>query len=372
MMNYRRKEMSGNTVKSTSVSNGFLAFLSGEFREAETFFRDAYNSGIETETVIQNLILSLLKQEKVDTAFRLVNSELKKREEKKVDLVKREWLILLKFLILIRMGKVVEAFEELHEKLASEVLTCDLEQDVLSSRRTDTKGRERFWNFRLKITLMDIKVFPYFNASIQSFLLKILDIELGKELPPEEKSFLLSYQALLALSLGEMDRALEIVNATIDKKETYLSLVSRGKIYYQIGRLSDAYGAFIRAKNLTDDNPEALINMGVVLVKSGDYQRGLDYINQGLKKGYGSYSGWKNRALTLLASREWDKALKTISVIRKMREDKPELWLWSGIAYLGLKENKKALETLLRYKGNTKEKNEWASVLVSLAKNLGK
>lgn len=371
-----RKEMikSNDTGSKSSLSNGFIAFLSGKFEEAEKNFRDAYKKERDNLSAIQNLTITLLKQGKLTEALNVVNSKLKENREKGMDTVEMEGLFLLKFLAMIRGGTVVKAFEMLHNHLGSEIMICQLDRGLASPRRAVHRGRSQFQHFRLIIELMQGEPFPYFKRGIQSYLSQILHGTLEKEkISSTTRSFLLSYRALILLSLGKMDKARESIAAALNVKETYVSLLSRGKVNYQLGRLSEAYGDFIKAKNTTDENAEALINMGAVLAKVGDYQRGLDLVKQGLKKVSGSYAGWRNRALILLRAREWEKAKNTISILSRMRKDRPEIWLNLGIAYMGLKKPKKALEAFNKYKERETEHKdeEWVSMLMSLTKKLG-
>lgn len=365
-----KKEKVSRMQEKDSISKGFIAFLSGKFDIAEKCFNDAYNSGKREETVIQNLVVSLIKQDKMEEALDIVEAEINTRQKRGVDRIRMEWLILLKFLITIRMGKIVKAFKELHKKLSTEVLICQLDYGFSVPK----KGLEEidfFQKIQLKIDLMENKPFPYFSPKLRSYISKVIERELEEELKPEDRVLLLAYEALLLLSLGKMDEAFDSIDSASDIRETYTTLVTRGKMYYQIGQLSDAYGEFIKAKNSTDHNAEALMNMGVILTKTGNYQRGLEHIKKGLKKASATYVGWRNRILALIAGRRWEKARKTVSVLTGMQKDKPEIWLDLGMAYLGLKKSKKALEALIKYREKTEEKDEWVSFLISLAKNIG-
>lgn len=364
-----KKEKVSRMQEKDSISKGFIAFLSGKFDIAEKCFNDAYNSGKREEAVIQNLVVSLIKQDKMEEALDIVEAEINTRQKRGVDRIRMEWLILLKFLITIRMGKIVKAFKELHKKLSTEVLICQLDYGFSVPK----KGLEEidfFQKIQLKIDLMENKPFPYFSPKLRSYISKVIEREL-EELKPEDRVLLLAYEALLLLSLGKMDEAFDSIDSASDIRETYTTLVTRGKMYYQIGQLSDAYGEFIKAKNSTDHNAEALMNMGVILTKTGNYQRGLEHIKKGLKKASATYVGWRNRILALIAGRRWEKARKTVSVLTGMQKDKPEIWLDLGMAYLGLKKSKKALEALIKYREKTEEKDEWVSFLISLAKNIG-
>lgn len=352
------------------LSNGWLAFFSGNYEMAEDLFRNAYRSGIGGKAVIQNLVLTLLKQGKAEEALNLINSEITSQQKKGVDKIKMEWLFRLEFLVKIRLGKITDAFADFHENLALELMICQLDSGFSSLRQAE-RSKDYFRNFILKIELMESDPFPYFRPSVRSYLLKILQEKITEDLSSKEKSLLLAYRSLLFLSIGEMENALDSAKAAVEERESYTSLISRGKIYYQLGRLSEAYGAFIKAKNLTEKNAEALINMGTVLAKVGDHERGIKLIRNGLRKESSSYAGWKNRVLALLAARKWEKARKAISVMSKMREDRPDVWLHLGIAYLGLRKSKKALEALLKYKQRTEESDDWISMLISLAKHLG-
>lgn len=352
----------------TGIANGFLAFLSGEYEVAENFFRDAYRSGIEEKTAIHNLVFSLLKQEKETEALTLVNSALERKQKKNVDRMKMEWLFLLKFLVLIRVGDIDEAFRFLHARLSSEIFTCTLEW---APHPQDRMGEYPFRKLELKKELLESDFFPYFSPRLRLYLLRILKTYFDEEPPSLEKHSLLhSYKALLQFSIGKIERAQESINSLIEEKETYTALLTRGKINYELGNLSDAFGDFIKAKNSTNQNAEALVNLGVILVKVRNLKRGIKYIKKGLKQSSGSYAAWKNRALALLKAEKWKKAKQVVSVLTEMREETPEAWLCLGIAYIGLKKPKKAMEAFATYKEKTEKSEEWISILSGLAKNL--
>lgn len=115
-------------------------------------------------------------------------------------------------------------------------------------------------------------------------------------------------KALEDLSLARKDRAATHVNI--------------GILYMRDRRYDKSMGHFDTAKRLTENVPEIYINMGANYIYSGEYERAISVLNQGIELGTDKMpEALFNRAMAYDNLKQYTKAYKDLRAALKLRED---------------------------------------------------
>lgn len=132
--------------------------------------------------------------------------------------------------------------------------------------------------------------------------------------------------AYYALSIGQLDQALEWINASIKghyfSKETFSNLSLKSRILDKQGKTDEAKSMF--QKTIPLGSPEELYKLGLGFIRSGQLDKAIEIMRANVKNNDGAFPSHYGLARAYSANKDFEKALVALE---KSGADTPEHFL---------------------------------------------
>lgn len=337
---------------------GYLAFLNGDLNIAELTYYDLYKDFPDSQLVIYNLVLVLLKKGDVESAKEILENFLKRRQalKNRAKIRISKSLLLLKFLIDLITDKVTKAVNFLRNNMLEElyIVPPDWEElpnielnlvEIFEADEEDLGKLQRFFSFPKKSEY----ILPI-NKRIRKFLYLLLKKKTSEN-QVAEQDFLRGILAIVSLSLDRIREAKELL-LMMPRESTQPDIyIIRGKIKYIIGDLNGAFRDFHEALKLLENKTERYIplaNLSALYMRIGEYERAIELINEALRIRADCYLCWYIRALILFRSEEWGEAEQAFKALLEWKKDDPRIWFGLGLTYLARNKILESMEALIK------------------------
>ncbi|MHA1665733.1 MAG: tetratricopeptide repeat protein [Candidatus Njordarchaeales archaeon] len=369
-------EMQSDAIDSKeALLEGFLSFLLYDYEKAENLYEMILTREPDNIVAVNNLAIIYLKTRKYKKALKLVEEKLRhlgKNEDKALI----ESLYILKIILLSNLGNIRESINTMLELLKESIYVCNPSWELLPSFEEKLSElievEDEDWSKIQRWLSQKKKGHLVVNLPIsvrQRLYNDLLDFIKENKLESLEKAKMLSYLALISLSLGRISEAKKFGQDAIQLNNGYEEKIIFGKIEYTLGNLDNAARIFRELIKNNSNRFEAYLNLGLTLVRAGDYKSGISYIDKALKINAGCKLGWYARAKALLLNERWNEAEKAYLAVLSMNRRDTRVWLELGIIYLIRGKTRKCIETLMKAKKLGTE-NEYVDLLLNLARYL--
>ena len=327
---------------------------------ALSIYESLYNRFPNSQLVVNNLVLTLIKKGDMEKAKNILEEFLNKK--RKVSRVSKTRLlsnlIILKYLIHLMLGNVEEAINYFNEKLSEEFYICSPDWEELPNLEFDLEtffriNDDELSKFQWSVTYSKHSeyILPL-SENLRLLIYKIVKKRLAENGNDKNVTrHLKKILAIVALSLGKIKEAKLMAEALTEEDRDFYSLVVRGKIRYVINDLNGAYQDFLEALKMAENTNQRhipLANLSVIFMRTGDYEKALELINEALRSKVDCYLCWYIRAMIYLRSEKWIEAEKAFKAILEWRKDDGRIWYGLGITYLARNKLLESIECFLK------------------------
>lgn len=158
----------------------------------------------------------------------------------------------------------------------------------------------------------------------------------------------LSSKGMALYSLGNIDKALEVLNKAImvggNRPEASLAYNNLGYILMLLGNFEGAAENFNKAIDLNPNNAMSFNNMGQLLIEFGDFKTAMKYLDQALSIDPNLPFALNNKGYVLFNLGEIKQALSYFDMAIKVQENFAMAWNNKAIIYINLGRLDEALE----------------------------
>jgi len=151
------------------------------------------------------------------------------------------------------------------------------------------------------------------------------------------------------------EKALTLAN---DKETKFNSLIMKGAILTNIGKVDEAEKYYDEAIKIDPDNPEPYRLLGHQYLKNGDYENAAKYFEIAAEKSNNNTNILMLLAASYLNGKKFDKAIDTYKRILSSGVEDGLVYLNLGNAYREAGKEKEAIEPYLKALKLLKEKND--------------
>ncbi len=328
---------------------GYISFLNNDFEAAEKNFREALQEDPTNFTALQNLIITMLREKKIEETEALLQMN-QERFKKRTRVLKKIYPLI--FLLKLKQGKIDDALEYFEKAFFDDIYISPpnwedvpsvifgvntlfkIDDEILSKYRrwlSHPKRGESLININLKL-----------REAIYFALRKNF-----KKLTLHAKLIYI----LIATSIYNTYEAYKLLKE-LDGTSQELSPLDKillGKLWYIFGKVKRAYELFILARSELPIHQQylAYANLALVYYRLGDYQLALDNINLALKRKTDCYRCWYIRAKILMALERWSEAEGSIKLSLEHLKNDPHVWIDLGIVYLNRGKISQGIDTIL-------------------------
>lgn len=352
----RSKNVSEASNIKESLIRGYLSFIDGNLNQAESIYMDMYKKFPNSQLVLYNLVLTLLRQGKVSEAKEILNDffERKKMAIERARHRTGRNMFVLDILIKILSDEVEKAIKLLREQMYEELFIVPPDWEYVPNVELDLArifSLEEEELTKLQRTFLFPKkgeyIFPI-DSRVRLFIYRTL----VKITESKESSLLLKgVLAVIAASINRFKEAREFLEAAKKETNNVEVILLRGKVKYILGDLNGAYRDFMDALKLTKNRTTQFIpltNLSSVYLVAGDYERALEKINEALKMKADCYLCWYIRALILLNSEDWRAAEQAFKAILEWKRDDARIWFGLGLAKVARGKVLDGIEALIK------------------------
>ncbi len=339
-----------------SLIRGYLSFIDGNLEQAERIYMDIYKKFPDSQLILYNLVLTLLRRGKISEAKKILDEFF---ERKKVAIERSRYKIgrsmfVLNILIKILSNEIEEAINLLREQMYEELFILPPDWEYIPNVELDLA---KFFSMdEEEITkIQRILLFPKKSEYIFPVDAKVREVMYRAMLKQTERSptnlLIKGVLAIIAASINRFKEAKEFLKKTQEESSNFEVMLLRGKIKYILGDLNGAYREFLEILKLTKEKSKQFIplaNLSVIYLVSGEYEKALEKINEALKIKADCYLCWYIRALILLNSEEWRAAEQAFKAILEWRRDDPRVWFNLGLAKIARGKALDGIEAILR------------------------
>lgn len=144
--------------------------------------------------------------------------------------------------------------------------------------------------------------------------------------------------------LKEYDKAILDYNSSLALKERANTYNSRGKLYFDQGKIKEALADYTRGIELDPDLGELYINRAAVYGMMGNLQQALTDVNKGLELDPDNANGYLNRSLIYISNQDFVNAEKDHTEFLKYKANDPDILYERGVVRTNLGKFQLALE----------------------------
>ncbi|MHA1616059.1 MAG: tetratricopeptide repeat protein [Candidatus Njordarchaeales archaeon] len=364
---------------------GFLSFLDGDYERAEKAFKELYLRNSTNVVVVNNLVLTLIKKGNLSEAKQILKNFLDQsniwKSSRKTEELKD--LVALYLFLEAFTDSFSNAIKFFEEKFFEDIYACPIDWELIPNIELSL---EAFLNQyddddlnklqRLLTTEKDGFVVLPFRRETRKLLYKVLKEVIKRgELDNETKTRVRRILGITSLSLGNVQEARNLINSTQKdgKCDDVFSLLAAGKLEYCEGNLLRAYNIFerllieLKEREIADKKTLGILhhNIGVIYVRVGDIEKGLEFINEALRLNASCFPCWYARAWALYLGERWKDAEKAFKALLQLNRRNARIWYGLGLAAIMNGKKLKSLEALLRA-AKLNSQNEMISFSIEL------
>ena len=141
------------------------------------------------------------------------------------------------------------------------------------------------------------------------------------------------YRGNRLLSARKAEKSLEqFYKVNSLKKNSFRGWKGQGDALFTLGRVSGALGAYEKANSIKPNNIKTINNLGKVYYERGNYQKALEAHQQVLDIDQKNAEAFSGQGIAYLGLGEYEKSLAAFDEAKRIKPNKPDIWLKKAIA----------------------------------------